>query len=197
MTVKLLYFPYTCLHFLKLASAERKITIILSWQTSNGKSVSRYMFHIQLFLTHYSVTNKQKSMKRISTVNYWKYWMFDHQRAHPSYRYKRWMCRCITLLHFQLLQTLLAPFQAKSSTINTPDCNETVARIPPIITNAAGERNGTQRKTNVSFGIPWCKHWSCCSWQKGTSREKVMINSQEIKPVAITIIKICLSEGIS
>jgi len=32
---------------------------------------------------------------------------------------------------------------------------------------------------------------------KGTSRDKVMLNSEEIKPVAIAIIKLHLSEGIS
>ena len=32
---------------------------------------------------------------------------------------------------------------------------------------------------------------------KSTSLEKVTLNSIEIKPVAITIIELCLSEGIS
>jgi len=32
---------------------------------------------------------------------------------------------------------------------------------------------------------------------KGTSRAKVMSNSEKIKPVAFAIIKLCLTEGIS
>jgi len=38
---------------------------------------------------------------------------------------------------------------------------------------------------------------SCCGWQKGTSQDEVTLNSEEIKPVAVAIIKLCLSEGIS
>jgi len=43
---------------------------------------------------------------------------------------------------------------------------------------------------------PWCKHWSCSSWQKGTSQDEAMLNSEEIKAVAIAIIELCLPEGI-
>jgi len=39
------------------------------------------------------------------------------------------------------------------------------------------------------------KHWSCCGWQKGTSLDKAMLSSEEIKPLAIASIR--LSEGIS
>jgi len=34
-------------------------------------------------------------------------------------------------------------------------------------------------------------------WQKGTSPDEVTLNSEEIKPVAIAIIELRLSEGIS
>jgi len=44
---------------------------------------------------------------------------------------------------------------------------------------------------------PECKLWSCCSWQKGTLWDKATLNSEEIKPAAIAVIKLCLSEGIS
>ena len=37
----------------------------------------------------------------------------------------------------------------------------------------------------------------CCGWQKDMSPDEVMLNSEEIKPVAIAIINLCLSEGIS
>jgi len=32
---------------------------------------------------------------------------------------------------------------------------------------------------------------------KGTSRDKAILNSEEIKPVTITIIELCLSDGIN
>ena len=38
---------------------------------------------------------------------------------------------------------------------------------------------------------------SCWGWQKGTSQDEAMLNSEEIKPVAIAITKLRLSEGIS
>jgi len=43
---------------------------------------------------------------------------------------------------------------------------------------------------------PGYKHWSCCGWQNGTSPDKAMLNSKEIKPVDIAIIELRLSEGI-
>ena len=36
-----------------------------------------------------------------------------------------------------------------------------------------------------------------CSLQKGTSLDKAMLNSEEVKPVDIAIIELRLSEGIS
>ena len=39
--------------------------------------------------------------------------------------------------------------------------------------------------------------WSCCGWQKCMSQDKLTLSSEEVKPVAIAIIELCLSEGIS
>jgi len=36
-----------------------------------------------------------------------------------------------------------------------------------------------------------------CGWQKGTSQDDAMSNSETIKPVALSIGKLCLAEGIS
>jgi len=44
-------------------------------------------------------------------------------------------------------------------------------------------------------GKPWYKHWSCSGWQKGTSRDEVMLNSEEIKPIALAVIEVRLSEA--
>ena len=35
------------------------------------------------------------------------------------------------------------------------------------------------------------------NWQKGTSQDKVMLNSEEIKPAAIAIIELHLPESVS
>ena len=39
--------------------------------------------------------------------------------------------------------------------------------------------------------------WLCCGMPQGTSRAEVTSNSKKIKPVASTVIDLCLSEGIS
>ena len=45
---------------------------------------------------------------------------------------------------------------------------------------------------------PRFEHWSCCSWWKGTSPDEVTwLNSEEIKPIALAVIELRLSEGIS
>jgi len=45
---------------------------------------------------------------------------------------------------------------------------------------------------------PLCKHWSCsCGWQKGTPLDEATLNSEEIKAVAIAVIELHLSQGIS
>ena len=54
---------------------------------------------------------------------------------------------------------------------------------------------GDQRGTKVA---PWCKHCSSCGWWKGTSWDKVTLSSEEeIKSLALAVLKLCLSEGIS
>ena len=30
---------------------------------------------------------------------------------------------------------------------------------------------------------PWCEHWICSGWRKGTSRDEATLNSEEIKPI--------------
>ena len=55
----------------------------------------------------------------------------------------------------------------------------------------SAKMNGTQRRTLVS---PRRMHYGM---QKGTCRAKAMSNSEKIKPVALAVIKLRLSEGIS
>jgi len=42
-----------------------------------------------------------------------------------------------------------------------------------------------------------CKHWSSCGWQKGTSSNEATLNSNKNKSVAIAVVDLRLSEGIS
>ena len=36
-----------------------------------------------------------------------------------------------------------------------------------------------------------------CEWQKGMPQDEVMLNSKEIKPIALSIVELHLAEGIS
>ena len=36
-----------------------------------------------------------------------------------------------------------------------------------------------------------------CGWQKGMSWDKAISSSAKIKPIAVAVIELCLSEGIS
>ena len=57
----------------------------------------------------------------------------------------------------------------------------------------SAERNGTQRRTKVS---PRCIHCTYCGVPKGMSQDKVTLNSEKIKPVALAVIELRLPEGI-
>ena len=54
--------------------------------------------------------------------------------------------------------------------------------------------NGTQRRTLVS---PCRMHCTYCSMLKVTFPAEATLNSEKIKPVALAIIELRLSEGIS
>ena len=57
----------------------------------------------------------------------------------------------------------------------------------------SAKMNGTQRRTLVS---PRRMHCTYCGMPKGTCPTEAMSNSEKIKPVALAIIDLCLSEGI-
>ena len=42
-----------------------------------------------------------------------------------------------------------------------------------------------------------CRHCNCCGWRKGTSQDEATLNFAKIKPAALTVIEVRLSEGIS
>jgi len=94
------------------------------------------------------------------------------------------------------------PFQAKNnikkSLLALHLTTKDIMRVPQIVTYALSEK-GMEYKGEKMWALvePWCKQWSCSGWQKGTSPDEVMLNSEEIKPVAIAIIKLHLSERTS
>jgi len=51
-----------------------------------------------------------------------------------------------------------------------------------------------QRRTKVA---PLCLLFGCYSWQKGTSQDKATSSSEEIKSITVSIVELCLVEGIS
>ena len=65
-------------------------------------------------------------------------------------------------------------------------------KLSPI--RSCEERMGAQRGLKVAS---WCKHCSCCGWWKGTSQDEATLISEEIKSVALAVLELCLSEGIS
>ena len=58
----------------------------------------------------------------------------------------------------------------------------------------SAKMNGTQRRTLVS---PWRIHCTYCGMPKGTSRAEATLNREKIKPVAIAVIELRLTEVIS
>ena len=75
---------------------------------------------------------------------------------------------------------------------------ETITCLLQIVTlRGCEERMGDQRGTK---GAPWCKHFSSCGWQKGTSQDEVTLISEEIKSLALAVLNLystCLKASIS
>ena len=73
-----------------------------------------------------------------------------------------------------------------------------ITRILQIVAFAAVEKGmeykGEQRCASVK---PRCKHWSCSDWRKDIPQDKATSKSAKIKPIALVVIKLHLSEGIS
>jgi len=61
----------------------------------------------------------------------------------------------------------------------------------------SGEMNGEQRRTKVSFGRTVMQALEPQRLAKSTSRDEATVNSEQIKPIALAVIELCLSEGIS
>ena len=109
---------------------------------------------------------------------------------------------CINVLHFQLFWTLSVTFEAKNSVRRAPassavshwSCN---ARTANYHLHGSRKRNGAQRKVKVSLGrsmmLALELQWLVKSYVLG----QFDLIREEIKAVAIAIIKLHLSEGIS
>jgi len=62
---------------------------------------------------------------------------------------------------------------------------------------AKEEKNGVQRRTKVSFGRIMMRALELLQLARRHIPDEVTFNSEEIKDVAIAIINLCFSEGIS
>ena len=71
---------------------------------------------------------------------------------------------------------------------------EAITCYHQIDTLLSAKMNGTQRRTLVS---PWRMHCTYCGMPKGTPRAEAMLNREKIKSVALAVIELRLSEGIS
>jgi len=111
-------------------------------------------------------------------------------------------------LHFVLLPvlwTLRATIQAKN-TVRSASASTALAQVSHQSHNTrtanchlrgSGERNRAQRRTKVNFGRTMMQALELLQLAKGTSREEAMLNSAKIKPIALAVIKLHLSEDIS
>ena len=125
---------------------------------------------------------------------------------HPSYWLKSgWVARlrcCITTLRFQLLRTHEIIVQAKNSIRNAP-ASAVLTQLSHQNHNVCTanchlyskrKRNGAQRRTKESFGRTMMQALELLQLVK---RHILGQSDVEIKPVAIAIIELCLSESIS
>ena len=92
-------------------------------------------------------------------------------------------------------------FKRKDSVLNTSAINAiTKSSTKPWSVATANRHLCGSGKVNQEqrWGLvePWCEHWSCSGWWKGTSRDEATLNSEEIKPIALAVIELRLSEGI-
>jgi len=143
-------------------------------------------------------------MKSISIINPAKYRWHDRESARPSYWYKSGcvaLTQCIITLRFAPRSSnIRLPFQAKNNVTSAPA--STASLTPKSLCayrKSSPREKGLEYKREQRWTLvePWCKHWSCCGWRKGTSPDEATLNGEEIKPVAIAIIKLLLSERIS
>ena len=159
---------------------------------NSGKLIGLYTSYSLIFNPLHSIINREQHGKHLykQSSHYRKY----IRNVQLSKHVPPLSIRCVAwyhyMLHFQLLRTA---FQAKNN------IRSTTASIAPTQVSYwshntctanhhlhdSVERDGEQRLPLVE---PWCTHWSCCSWWKSTSRDKVMLNSEEIEPIAIVII---------
>ena len=113
----------------------------------------------------------------------------------------------IIMLRFWWCLTIYRTFQAKDSMRNTfaiiavTTCKSSMKPWYSTTTNSIllkkerGHKEGI-RKTKIA---PWCIHCSIFGSRKGTFWDKMTLNGEEIKPVAIAIAisELCLSKGIT
>ena len=126
--------------------------------------------------------------------------------ACPSYINYHLKGEVTIMLHCQLCSTHYTTVQIKNCFTSTSAIKIATMKNTDNFRYAKGSHhvllpnqyfllmNGTQRRTLVS---PRRMHCTYCGMQKSTRRNEATSNSEKIKPVALAIIELRLSEGIS
>ena len=153
---------------------------------------------------HSFIEREQHEKTLLATIR--KYGRSMHDSAHP---YNQWATvkrrRGWLRFVFSIVQHCTENLKQKDSVINTSAITAvTKSSMKPQSGTTAnhhlrgsGERNKEQRRTKVSFGRTMMWALELLRLQKGTSRDKATLNSEEIKPIALVVIELYLSEGIS
>jgi len=84
-------------------------------------------------------------------------------------------------------------------TPNNCTCTEAITRGPQIFTYVVVKKrkNEAQKRTEVKFGRAMMQASAFLQVAKRHVLDEVMLNCEEIKPVTVATIELCLSEGIS
>ena len=107
------------------------------------------------------------------------------------------MLRCqLCSTHYTAVQTSAIKIATMKNTDNF--CYKgKPSRATTKLTLFAVRKDELDTEENTGKSMKNALYVLCSGMSKGTSRAKVTLNSEKIKPIALAIIKLCLSEGIS
>ena len=156
--------------------------------------------HCQLCSTcyTYSISNQELFEKHLCNPRIPKE---RNSTAHPNYINYHLKSEISIMLRCQLCSTCYTAvrhlYNHNSHYENTDDFRfkgKPSCALPNRHLLLSAKMNGTQWRTLVS---PCRMHCIYCGMSKGTSRAETMLNSEKIKPLALAVIELRLSEGIN
>ena len=108
--------------------------------------------------------------------------------------------------HYALLSAMFNPLHSSTNLCNQNSHHEKYrqfllqrksSRATTKLTLFAVRKDELDTEENTGKSMKNALYVLCSGMSKGTSRAKVTLNSEKIKPIALAIIELCLSEGIS